>query len=50
MTSVVSIDPVVREAWHPVALSSDLAVGALRAVALPGEDVVIWRGAEGVHA
>ncbi|MGH8045857.1 MAG: Rieske 2Fe-2S domain-containing protein [Chthoniobacterales bacterium] len=50
MASVVSIDPVVREAWHPVALSSELAMGALRAVTLPGEDVVIWRGAAGVHA
>jgi phenylpropionate dioxygenase-like ring-hydroxylating dioxygenase large terminal subunit len=33
-----------------VALSRDLAAGELRSVALPGEDVVIWRGAEGLHA
>lgn len=43
-------DSVARGAWHPVALSRDLPVGELRPANVLGEEVVIWRGAEGVHA
>jgi phenylpropionate dioxygenase-like ring-hydroxylating dioxygenase large terminal subunit len=43
-------DPVVRAAWHPVALSRDIAPGGLSAVSLLGEDIVLWRGAGGLHA
>jgi phenylpropionate dioxygenase-like ring-hydroxylating dioxygenase large terminal subunit len=50
MASRLSLDPVVRAAWHPVAVAHGIAVGELRAITLLGEDVVIWRGAEGVHA
>lgn len=50
MGNSVGLDPVARGAWHPVALSAELAQGELRAVNVLGEDVVVWRGAEGVHA
>lgn len=50
MPVAVFDDPVVRAAWHPVALSRDVAAGELRAVNLPGENVVLWRGPEGLHA
>lgn len=43
------IDPVVREAWFPMALSSGLKPGEIRAVTILNEDLVFWRGAEGVH-
>jgi phenylpropionate dioxygenase-like ring-hydroxylating dioxygenase large terminal subunit len=46
----VSLDPVVTAAWHPVAIARDLAPGMVRAVSLAGEDVVLWRGTEGIHA
>ena len=50
MVDSVGSDPVARGAWHPVALSRELEIGALRAVNVLGEEVVIWRGSEGVHA
>ena len=50
MFSAAHADPVVRAAWHPVALARDLAAGELRAVTLLGEDVVLWRGAGGIRA
>jgi phenylpropionate dioxygenase-like ring-hydroxylating dioxygenase large terminal subunit len=46
----VSLDPVVAVAWHPASVARDLAPGTVRAVSLAGEDLVLWRGAEGVHA
>jgi phenylpropionate dioxygenase-like ring-hydroxylating dioxygenase large terminal subunit len=50
MKSEISLDSVVRTAWHPVAVSRDLGPGEVRAVSLAGEDVVLWRGETGVHA
>lgn len=46
--SDVFLDPVVRGAWHPVAVASE--VRAPLGVSVLGEDVVLWRGAEGMHA
>lgn len=43
-------DPVARAAWHPVAVARDLDEGGPRSVTLLGEDVVLWRGATGIHA
>lgn len=43
-------DPVVRGEWHPVGLSGASAVGELMPVELLGEDLVLWRGAQGLHA
>jgi phenylpropionate dioxygenase-like ring-hydroxylating dioxygenase large terminal subunit len=45
----LSLDPVVRGAWHPVAVARDCVAGTLRPVTLVGEEVVLWRGTEGVH-
>lgn len=43
-------DPVLLNDWHVVARSADLALDATRPVRLLGEDLVLWRGASGVHA
>jgi phenylpropionate dioxygenase-like ring-hydroxylating dioxygenase large terminal subunit len=43
-------DPIVRTAWHPVALSRDIVPGRITAVDLLGEGIVLWRGIEGLHA
>lgn len=44
-------DPVVRNDWHPVAASDLLAAGALQPARLLGQDIVLWRSADGVvHA
>jgi len=50
MAPEISLDPVVRAAWHPVAVARELAAGELRALSLIGEDIVLWRGGEGIHA
>jgi len=50
MASALSLDDVVRSAWLPVALTRDLAAGGPRAVGLAGREIVLWRGARGVHA
>lgn len=48
MSVDVSLDPIVRGGWHPVAVakSGRDPVG----LTLLGEDVVLWRGAAGLHA
>jgi phenylpropionate dioxygenase-like ring-hydroxylating dioxygenase large terminal subunit len=43
-------DPILIDDWHPVARSADLVEGAVKAARLLGQDLVIWRNAEGVHA
>lgn len=50
MAPAISLDDVVRSAWLPVALARDLAAGGPRAVVLAGREIVLWRGARGVHA
>ena len=44
------IDPIIREDWHPVANSQDVKLGILYASNLLGEDLVIWRGEDGIRA
>ncbi len=41
---------MVAGAWHAVALASSLPAGSLRAVHLAGEDLLLWRGPDGLHA
>lgn len=48
MTADISLDPLVRGAWHPVAVAE--GVGAPVGVKVLGEDVVLWRGREELHA
>jgi len=43
-------DPVLIEDWHPVARVDDLGRGGPVAVRLLGEDLVVWRSGETVHA
>lgn len=43
-------DPVLIEDWHPVARVEDLAGGGPIGVRLLGEDVVVWRSGERLHA
>jgi len=43
-------DPVLIHEWHPVARVDNLHVGEVRSVSLLGEDIVLWRNAEGVFA
>lgn len=50
MRCSVSHDPVARRAWHPVMRAADLARGGLSAVCVLGEDIVLWRGDQGIHA
>jgi len=50
MTPPAVTDPVARRAWHPVAAAGDLKPGDVRAVQLLGEDLVLWRGDNAVHA
>jgi phenylpropionate dioxygenase-like ring-hydroxylating dioxygenase large terminal subunit len=50
VTSPLLSDPVVSTAWHPVATGGDLRSGQVRAVRLLGEDLVLWRGEDRVHA
>jgi phenylpropionate dioxygenase-like ring-hydroxylating dioxygenase large terminal subunit len=38
---------VLRRTWQPVALSRDLAAGAIRTTVLLGEEIALWRGASG---
>lgn len=45
-----SLDPVARKSWHVVARAGEIAVGEVRSAIVLGEDVVIWRGDEGLHA
>ena len=44
------IDPIIKEDWHPVANSKDVKLGILYAANLLGEDLVIWRGEDGIRA
>ena len=50
MSPSIAHDPAARSAWHPVALSGTLAVGELHTVTVLGEEIVLWRGNEGLHA
>jgi phenylpropionate dioxygenase-like ring-hydroxylating dioxygenase large terminal subunit len=43
-------DSVLTREWHPVAIAGHLQPGEVRPVSLLGEDLVLWRNAEGVHA
>ena len=43
-------DPVLVEDWHPVARVEDLAGGGPVAVRLLGEDLVVWRSRDEIHA
>mgnify|MGYP001254022020 FL=1 len=49
MANLLSSDPVVVDAWHPVAHGAELDAGAIKAAKLLGEDVVVWQGTGGVH-
>ena len=49
MAPAFSDDPVARAAWVPVALSSSLATGDLRAGNALGEELAVWRGTQGAH-
>lgn len=50
MPDFPSPDPVARTAWHPVAMSRDLPLGTRRAAVVLGEEIVLWRGSDGLHA
>jgi phenylpropionate dioxygenase-like ring-hydroxylating dioxygenase large terminal subunit len=43
-------DPILLNDWHVLARSGDVPAGSTRAARLLGEDVVLWRGASGLHA
>jgi len=43
-------DPTLFNDWHAVAFSSELGHAAPLATKLLGEDVVLWRSSDGVHA
>jgi phenylpropionate dioxygenase-like ring-hydroxylating dioxygenase large terminal subunit len=43
-------DPYLRHEWLAVGWSSSIKRGDLRPVRLLGRDLVLWRGADGVHA
>ena len=43
-------DPVLVEDWHPVARVEDLGAGGPLAVRLLGEDLVVWRSGDEIHA
>lgn len=40
-------DPVLLDDWHPVLAGASLATGALQAVTLLGQDVLVWRDKAG---
>jgi phenylpropionate dioxygenase-like ring-hydroxylating dioxygenase large terminal subunit len=42
-------DPILVNDWHPVAWSSEVEAGSLKAFRLLERDIVIWRNAGGVH-
>lgn len=48
MTSLPPPDPVARNAWHPVAVAQGSK--SVLAAKILGEEIVIWRGANGWHA
>ncbi len=50
MPTILSLDPVARQTWSPVALSRDLKMGDRQAGVLLGEEIVLWRGSGGPHA
>lgn len=50
MTSPIALDPVARAAWHPVAATRDLLSGEPHPAVVLGEEIVLWRGAKGLHA
>jgi phenylpropionate dioxygenase-like ring-hydroxylating dioxygenase large terminal subunit len=41
-------DPVLENAWHPVAASAAIASGEVRAAVLLGRELALWRGEDGV--
>ncbi len=43
-------DPVLIDDWHPVARVSELDAGSPVAHRLLGEDIVLWRSGDGIHA
>ena len=43
-------DPVLIDDWHPVARLSELDAGSPLAARLLGEDIVLWRSGDGIHA
>jgi phenylpropionate dioxygenase-like ring-hydroxylating dioxygenase large terminal subunit len=43
-------DPVVRDDWHVAARGADVGASVPVGVRMLGEDVVLWRSDEGVHA
>ena len=44
-------DPVLRDDWHPVAMSAALEPGAITSAKLLGMELALWRGSDGVvHA
>ena len=43
-------DPVLIEDWHPVAYVEDLVGGGPLGVHLLGEDIVVWRSGDAIHA
>jgi phenylpropionate dioxygenase-like ring-hydroxylating dioxygenase large terminal subunit len=44
-------DPVLLDDWHPVALAASVGIGTTQAAELLGQEVVLWRGDDGVlHA
>jgi phenylpropionate dioxygenase-like ring-hydroxylating dioxygenase large terminal subunit len=43
-------DPLLINDWHVVARASELKPGEIRPVRLLGNDVVLWRNSEGLHA
>lgn len=46
----IALDPVARSAWHPMARSERLGQGEVMAAVVLGVEIVLWRGAEGIHA
>jgi phenylpropionate dioxygenase-like ring-hydroxylating dioxygenase large terminal subunit len=44
-------DPLIENAWHPVAACAAIGKGEVRAAALLGRELALWRGDDGVlHA
>lgn len=43
-------DPIARSAWHPVALAAGMKEGDVHPAAVLGEEIVLWRGKDRVHA
>jgi Phenylpropionate dioxygenase and related ring-hydroxylating dioxygenases, large terminal subunit len=50
MSVSITHDRVARAGWHPVVRTETLETGTLHAVRLLEEDVLVWRGANGLHA